>query len=121
VIQYIELVNPDSDYVAFSTSQGGVFPFLPPDEFGQDDEAGHGTHTAGSAAGATLNDPAETTTCLAGDETLGCAGACIDESESTDDLVSSYLQSVLPDLDRLCPMYGCDDSTDPCLSDEVDE
>ncbi|CAM9635784.1 unnamed protein product [Ectocarpus sp. 4 AP-2014] len=120
VIQYIELVNPDSDYVAFSTSQGGVYPFLPPDEFGQDDSAGHGTHTAGSAAGATLNDPAETLTC-SGDETLGCVGACIDESETTDDLVSSALQIALPDLDRLCPIYGCDDSTDPCLSDEVDE
>ncbi|CBN77322.1 peptidase S8 and S53 [Ectocarpus siliculosus] len=120
VIQYIELVNPDSDYVAFSTTEGGVYPFLPPDEFGQDDSAGHGTHTAGSAAGATLNDPAETLTC-SGDETLGCAGACIDESETTDDLVSSAIQMALPDLDRLCPMYGCDDSTDPCLSDEVDE
>ncbi|CAB1107200.1 unnamed protein product [Ectocarpus sp. CCAP 1310/34] len=120
VIQYIELVNPDSDYVAFSTTQGGVYPFLPPDEFGQDDSAGHGTHTAGSAAGATLNDPAETLTC-SGDETLGCVGGCIDESETTDDLVSYAIQIALPDLDRLCPMYGCDGSTDPCLSDEVDE
>ncbi|CAN0545123.1 unnamed protein product, partial [Ectocarpus sp. 12 AP-2014] len=69
--------------------------------------AGHGTHTAGSAAGATLNDPAETITC-SGDETLGCVGGCIDESETTDDLVSSAIQMALPDLDRLCPMYGCD-------------
>lgn len=83
-------------------------------------QAGHGTHTAGSAAGATLSVPAETITC-SGDETLSCVGACIDESESTDDLVSYYLQLALPDLDRLCPMYGCDILTDPCLSDEVDE
>ncbi|CAM9166855.1 unnamed protein product, partial [Hapterophycus canaliculatus] len=122
IIQYIDLVNPDSDFSAFSTSQGGVFPLLSADQFGEDDEAGHGTHTAGSAAGATLNTPAETPTCGT-TESLGCVGACIDGTD--DDLVTSIYQYYSDlyghDLDRLCPMYGCDDATEPCLTDDVSE
>ncbi|CAN0198353.1 unnamed protein product [Ectocarpus sp. 6 AP-2014] len=124
IIQYIDLVNPDSPYSAFYTSQSSYIGyFLPPDQFGEDDEAsaGHGTHTAGSAAGATLNDPAETITCNVTD-TLSCVGACIDPLDATDDLVSISYQTYGTDLDRLCPMYGCDNSTDTtCLSDDVPE
>ncbi|CAM9790716.1 unnamed protein product, partial [Ectocarpus fasciculatus] len=129
IIQYIDLVNPDSPYDAFYTSQGNYITsqgnyisyYLPADQFGEDDEAGHGTHTAGSAAGATLNDPAETITCIE-DDTLSCVGACIDDLDTTDDLVSASYQAYYTDLDRLCPMYGCDNTTDTtCLSDNVPE
>lgn len=86
--------------------------------FGDDEKAGHGTHTAGTAAGATLSSPAETTACDDG-ETLSCAGACIDATESTDDLVSSYFQLYVFDIDRQCPLFGCDDDSDVCLGDDV--
>ncbi|CBN77323.1 Peptidase S8 and S53, subtilisin, kexin, sedolisin [Ectocarpus siliculosus] len=95
---------------------GGDFSYYP-----ERRKAGHGTHTAGSAAGATLNDPAETITCNVTD-TLSCVGACIDLLDATDDLVSISSQTDGTDLDRLCPMYGCDNSTDTtCLSDDVPE
>lgn len=122
IIQYIDMVNPDSVYSSYSTPQGGLYPLLTADQFGEDDEAGHGTHTAGSAAGATLNSPAETLTC-SGTESLSCVGACIDGTD--DDLVTFYVQYYSgllgADLDRLCPMYGCDDATEPCLTDDVSE
>ncbi|CAN0275507.1 unnamed protein product, partial [Ectocarpus fasciculatus] len=49
-------------------------------------------------------------------------GACIDDLDATDDLMSAYYQAYFTDLDRLCPMYGCDSTTDTtCLSDNVPE
>lgn len=118
VIQYIDLVNPNSVASAVSTSQGDVFPLIPPDDFGEDEAAGHGTHTAGSAAGATLNTPAEPLTCST-TQTLGCVGACLDnDAMSVDDLVATSLQLV--DIDRFCPIFGCED--DPrCLGEDVSE
>ncbi|CAM9360718.1 unnamed protein product, partial [Hapterophycus canaliculatus] len=98
------------------TVSGIAFPWIPADDFGEDDEAGHGTHTAGTAAGATLNNPAETVTCEGG-QTLGCAGACIDATGSDDDLVTSFYQRY--DVDRQCPIFGCDDDTEACLGDAV--
>lgn len=88
--------------------------------FGDDGPAGHGTHVASSAAGSTLNNPAETITCDAG-TTLGCAGGCIDTSYLTDDLVSYTSQTNVPDLDRMCPLFGCpDDDDNPfCLGEDV--
>ena len=50
--------------------------------FGFDLEDGHGTHTAGSAAGSALNNPALTVTC-APNETLGCIGKCLSGAEET--------------------------------------
>lgn len=89
---------------------------VPGGRFGDDDKAGHGTHTAGTAAGSTLNSPAETTDCETG-KTLSCAGACIDTTGgSDDDLVSYYYQ--VDDIDRICPFFGCDDS-EVCLGDDV--
>lgn len=121
VIQYIDMVNPDSPYSGFSTVSGGVYPFLPAEGFEQDDAAGHGTHTAGSAAGATLNTPAETLTCRS-TETLGCVGACLDNDavSSTDDLITTSLRESV-DLDRLCSIFlNCEDEP-LCLGDEPSE
>ena len=87
--------------------------------FGDDDPAGHGTHTASTAAGSTLNSPAETTACDAGED-LSCAGACIDATLSTDDLVSfSFQQNATIDIDRQCPLFGCDEESGLCLDDDV--
>lgn len=94
------------------------------DGFQGDDVEAHGTHTAGSALGATLNNPAETPTACSGTEVPGCVGGCIDADRTSwgDDLLT-----LLPefshfdvDFDRLCPMVDCDDTTDQrCLSDNV--
>ncbi|CAM9691381.1 unnamed protein product [Scytosiphon promiscuus] len=128
IIQYINLIKSDdvagSHGDSFTTSLGEQFSWLPADEFEFDDPAGHGTHTAGSAAGATLNSPAEPITCGAA-ETLSCVGACVDDNPSVadDDLVSYYQQYA--DIDRLCPLFsdfGCDDAEGAgCLSDDVSE
>lgn len=97
---------------------GGKYPWLPAEEFEYDEVAGHGTHTAGSAAGATLNNPGETVACGVG-EVLSCVGGCIDEDRSvtTDDLVTTAAAQYF-DIDRLCPLFGCDGDTDElCLSE----
>lgn len=67
-------------------------------------ENGHGTHTAGSAAGATLNDPPETESCSGTDE-AGCVGGCLNAS-----YVSALLDagSTLADFDTWCPQFDCD-------------
>lgn len=128
VIQYIDVLKsdsaPQSHGPSYTTSEGGQFPWYPADGFAVDKVAGHGTHTAGSAAGATLNSPAETVSC---NETkaLGCVGGCIDPdgSRATDDFVSSYYQTFYEeDIDRICPMFECDDEAEQwCLSDDVGE
>ncbi|CAM9548318.1 unnamed protein product, partial [Hapterophycus canaliculatus] len=128
IIQYINLIKSDdttgSHGDSFTSSSGNQYPWLPADQFEIDDPAGHGTHTAGSAAGATLNNPAEPITCGA-TKTLSCVGACIDDNPSAtdDDLVSSYMEYA--DIDRMCPLFsdfGCDDTEDEnCLSDDVSE
>lgn len=128
IVQYINVIKPDLDPgshgSSFSTSFGDRVPWTPGIGFEEDEVAGHGTHTAGSAAGATLNTPAETVSCN-GTKVLGCVGGCIDPDGSrwTDDLVtSSYQTSYAEDIDRICPMFDCDvESEDWCLSDDVGE
>lgn len=108
--------DPDVAYSgASSISQERGFAWVPGTEFGQDSVAGHGTHTAGSAAGATLSIPAETVTCDT-TQVLGCAGGCIDKNMAVmdDDLLSDEKETLeIADLDRLCPSFGC--SGDQCL------
>lgn len=126
IIQYIDLVKSDSkpgshgEY--YTTESGGQFPWLDVTDFEQDEGAGHGTHTAGSAAGATINTPANTANCIDPD-VLSCVGGCISTSTSFDDLVSTYSQYFTLDLDRLCPMFDCVSNypEEMCLSDDVAE
>ncbi|CAN0485975.1 unnamed protein product, partial [Scytosiphon promiscuus] len=122
VIQYINLINVDNvtPSEAVPTSDGGMISYFSAGDFEGDAVDGHGTHTAGSAAGATLNTPAETDTCSETTKVPGCAGSCIDVGSTSwgDDVLYP-----LPDeknIDVLCPMLGCDDDTDQrCLSDDV--
>ena len=80
--------------------------------FGFDLEDGHGTHTAGSAAGAALNSPALTATCAA-NETLGCIGKCLSAAEET-----FLLADNSSTWDTLCPQFNCENGT-PCLGEDV--
>lgn len=123
LIQYINMIKsddlPQSHGTSFTSDGGEKFPWIPGEDFEYDDKAGHGTHVAGSAAGATLNTPAEPVTCGNG-TTLSCVGGCIDENLSVtdDDLVSSYYDYA--DIDRLCPTFGCDATGDEkCLGDDL--
>lgn len=96
-------------------------------EFSDDAAGGHGTHTAGSAAGATASQPATTEVCEAGRE-VSCVGGCIDPDAAfdEDDLIPSFASfySDVPfpavDLDRLCPRYDCDGQDEElCLDDDA--
>lgn len=120
------MVKPDStsgsSTSTFTTPEGDRGYWVPADSFSEDERAGHGTHTAGSAAGSTLNSPAETVSCV-GTDVLSCVGGCIDDSSMslTDDLLSLYDQMYSTvDIDRICPEFGCDTTAyEQCLSDDV--
>lgn len=91
---------------------GRSFPWYSASGFGLDVYEGHGTHTAGSAAGATLHSPANITACnISGD--AGCLGGCLSL------LGEDYLEEGELDVDTLCPMHGCDGTEGVCLSDDV--
>ncbi|CAN0100531.1 unnamed protein product, partial [Ascophyllum nodosum] len=127
VIQYINLVKSDSEPSShgehYTTEQGEQITWLDAAYFEQDGAAGHGTHTAGSAAGATLNTPAEAVTCSSPD-VLGCVGACISDSSAydDDDLLTYYDPSHSADLDRLCPSFDCGEyGEEVCLSEDVEQ
>ena len=117
----------------FATSGDGArFPLVSGADFNQDDAIGHGTHTAGSAAGATLHDPATTVDCT-GTKMLGCGGGCFsDEAGDTSYSLSDFDDVVDDDftvngtpplsINKLCPMFGCEGGNDDqCLSDDVGE
>lgn len=121
IVQYIDLIRQDNGsstlpYGASWASTGGDhFPWISASQFSEDAAGGHGTHTAGSAAGATISFPVVTEDCTDGRE-VSCVGGCIDADAvfAGDDLLSSWesFYTNLPfapvDLDRLCPRYDCD-------------
>lgn len=126
LVQYINLVRSDSTSGgsqfgdSYVTNSGKIFPWISVDEFEDDYAAGHGTHTAGSAVGATLSTPATLVNCTGG-TVMGCVGGCIDANALSDDLVSSVYQwSARADLDRLCPAFDCDGQDDAvCLGADM--
>eukprot|EP00903_Cladosiphon_okamuranus_P018381 g16907.t1 len=119
IVQYIRLVREDyagSPYgETFATTRGGAFSWYEESGFGFDMEAGHGTHTAGTAAGSTLGKPAETVTCEAGSE-VGCIGKCVTTWGAAEAAADSLLT-----WDTLCPQFNCDGLTGACLSEDVSE
>lgn len=104
------------DEEVFSTTGGRVYSWYDEPGFGLDMEAGHGTHTAGSAAGSTLATPAETVTCETGSE-VSCIGKCLTTAEATEAASDNLLT-----WDTLCPQFDCDGGAgSSCLSDDVAE
>lgn len=121
IVQYIRLVAPDDpgEPSFFYTSNGrGPYQWYSSYGFGLDMADGHGTHTAGSAAGATLNDPAETDVCSGTDE-LGCIGGCLNTSYVTS-LLDNNVH--LADFATWCPQFDCDGNGadyEFCLSEDI--
>lgn len=119
IVQYINLVAPNSvtDASYFYTPDGeGPYAWYSTSGFGTDREDGHGTHTAGSAAGAPLNNPAVADTCTGTDE-LGCIGGCLNTS-----YVTSLTSNYEVDFDTWCPQFNCDGwdpDTGSCLDEDV--
>lgn len=122
VIQYISLVRPDAegeeqpygDYL--TTTFGSEFPWLDPEGFSTETTGGHGSHTAGTAAGTTITFPVQLEACARGEE-LGCLGGCLD-SNTIEDLTSDFIF----DPDTLCPRFDCDGygkSLNNCLDDDT--
>lgn len=122
VIQYISLVRPDAegeeqpygDY--FTTTRGSAFPWLDPEGFSTEETGGHGSHAAGTAAGATITSPAQLEACTGGDE-LGCLGSCLDSSD-----IDNLTSDLVFDPDTLCPRFDCDGygkSLGNCLDDDT--
>lgn len=119
IVQYISLVRPDGEDLlrrgGFETSSGREYSWYSAIGFGQDLQYGHGTHTAGSAAGATLTTPAAVAACEA-DEVPGCVGGCFVATEAASAAVDDRLT-----WDTLCPRFDCDGLAGPCLGEDVPE
>ncbi|CAM9894313.1 unnamed protein product [Scytosiphon promiscuus] len=109
---YFSFAFDDASYSATSSSPsftGG---------FHKDTVGGHGTWTAGSAAGSISQSGACTEAACYDDELPGCAGGCIPASEM------EFMQdNGVFDLDLYCPTYGCDGTAGValsyCLSDDT--
>ncbi|CAB1111148.1 unnamed protein product [Ectocarpus sp. CCAP 1310/34] len=108
---HLSYLYDDTSYASSSTSPsftGG---------FHKDTIGGHGTSTAGSAAGAISSQSSLEEEACYGDELPACAGGCISASD-----VEAMLDDSTFDLDVFCPMYTCDGNTDipssECLSDD---
>ncbi|CAM9167076.1 unnamed protein product [Ectocarpus fasciculatus] len=103
----------DTSYSSSSTSSSFSFT----GGFHKDTVGGHGTWTAGSAAGAISSQSNLEEEACYGDELPGCAGGCISSSD-----VDAMLDNSIFDLDVFCPMYTCDGNIDipssECLSDD---
>lgn len=80
--------------------------------FATEFEGGHGSHTAGTAAGVMLDSPDELE-CGDGEE-LGCLGGCFD-SDVLDAMVEDTTEV---DIEVFCPAHDCDGfESDFCLDD----
>ena len=98
--------SPSSMYSSLSFSGG----------FHKDTVNGHGTWTAGSAAGSISTGAGVAGAECYGDELPGCAGGCIAGSTINENLGDGMF-----DLDLFCPTYECDGegfSYSYCLGDD---
>lgn len=118
VVQYIRLVRPDNPATQDSTFEynGKTYEWYSASGFGEDTVNGHGTHTAGSAAGSLVEEPAEVMECDPSSEQLSCIGRCLDSSNITE--LSDNFQ---PDLDLFCDAYDCDGGLwgSSCLDEDI--
>lgn len=124
IVQYISLVRPDvagddQPYGDYYTTLGGQqVPWYSAEGFTTETPGGHGSHTAGTAAGATITSPVEVESC-SGDDELGCVGSCLNTS-----YVDTLSTNLAVNVDTLCPRFDCDglgDDFDLCLSDDTVE
>ncbi len=119
MVQYIELIKNDGGaQEGEGVSSGGVlYPYVVSDEFSVDDGLGHGSHTAGSAAGSTLTNPADPVACTEAGKVTGCGGGCISEDGPTEN------EDDDEGIDRLCPMFGCVGGVEDqqCLTNDVSQ
>lgn len=122
IVQYISFINPNGsdNGQSYTTAAGQQYPWYSESGFTTEMPGGHGSHTAGTAAGATLNTPAEVPTCDedAGEE-LGCLGECLSAADLADltsnDVIDTETMCVALD----CDGYGTD--FDSCLEDDTQE
>lgn len=94
-----DLANPYGQ--SWATSFGDQYRWISASEFAEDDPGGHGTHTAGSAAGAVVSSPppvtgasnttAITEVCEEG-RNSSCVGGCIDLLDPYGDDLVRYLR-----------------------------
>ena len=105
------VASPSSSY---SSSIYSSFSFT--GGFHKDTVNGHGTSSAGIAAGAISDEAGVAGAVCHGDELPGCAGSCIPAS-----IVDENLENGMFDLDTFCPTYECDGngfSYSYCLGDD---
>lgn len=119
IVQYISLVGPtDPDDLYYTTVGGDQTPWYDAEGFQTETEGGHGSHTAGTAAGSTINTPAQPNACL-DDELLSCFGECLNASDVNEKLDDT----TTVDLNLFCEEYNCDgwgDQYTSCIAEDTE-
>lgn len=123
VVQYMELFKtPNSSQTSVYSDSfyyySEIYETMTPNStarYDQDVPDGHGTHTAGTAAGAMVADHLKA--CPAG-QVSGCVGKCLTIEEATKPRDGGAF-----DLDTRCPAFGCAENgsehTSGCLSNDA--
>ena len=107
---------PFGNSLTDSTTSSTSTPYSFTGGFYRDTVNGHGTWTAGAAAGAISEGAGVAGEECHGDDLPGCAGGCISASA-----VDENLDNGIFDLETLCPMHECDGegfSYSYCLGDD---
>lgn len=125
IVQYISLVRADLEpqdmhETYYTTFAGEQFPWYSADGFTTEVPGGHGSHTAGTAAGAVVNAQAKTTTCdKDAGEKVGCVGGCLTSAE-----VDEFTSNIVVDVDTMCSAFECDGegkNFESCLDNDTPE
>lgn len=108
-------VADDDDSTQF-TAYGNQYEWYDAEVFETDTVEGHGSFTAGTAAGATMNTPAQTEYCHYG-ERLTCFGTCMEEDE-----IDQKTEDIYWDFDLFCEEFDCDgtgDAYESCIEEDT--